>query len=69
MPRPLKSSEAQIVLQAVYPEYVTVRYTDLPQYGPITKTMYSTNIPTLCAAVYEDGTAVWKELTFPLIER
>ena len=66
--RPLKSSEAQTVLQAIYPEYVTVRYTD-PQYGPVTKTMYSNNIPTLCATVYEDGTAVWKELSFPLIER
>ena len=68
LPRPLKSAEAKIVLQAIYPEYVTVRYTD-PQYGPVTRTMYSNNIPTLCATVYEDGTAVWKELTFPLIER
>ena len=66
--RPLKSAEAQTVLQAIYPEYVTVRYTD-PQYGPVTKTMYSNNIPTLCATVYEDGTAIWKELSFPLIER
>ena len=55
--RPLKSSEAQTVLQAIYPEYVTVRYTD-PQCGPVTKTMYSNSIPTLCATAYEDGTAV-----------
>ena len=34
-----------------------------------TRTMYSNNIPTICATVNPDGTAVWKGLTFPLIER
>ena len=47
---------------------LTVRYTD-PQDGLITKTMYSNNIPAICATVNPDGTAVWKGLTFPLIER
>ena len=31
--------------------------------------MYSNNIPTICTTVNPDGTAVWKGLTFPLIER
>ena len=66
--RPLKSSEIQVVLRTILPEYVTVRYID-PQEGSVTKTMYSNNIPTVCATVNPDGTAVWKGLTFPLIER
>ena len=66
--RPLTSDEAMIVLQAILPEFVTVRYID-PQNGSVTKTMYSNNIPTICATVNQDGTCVWKGLTFPLIER
>jgi hypothetical protein len=66
--RPLKSAEAMAVLGAIKPEFVTVRYID-PQDGSVTRTMYSNNIPTICATVNPDGTAVWKGLTFPLIER
>ena len=66
--RPLTSSEAMAVLGAIKPEFVTVRYID-PQDGSVTRTMYSNNIPALCATVNPDGTAVWKGLEFPLIER
>ncbi len=66
--RPLKTSEAMQVLNAIYPEYVTVRYHD-PQDGLVTRTMYSNNIPAICATVYPDGSALWEGLTFPLIER
>ena len=66
--RPLTSAEASVVLRAILPEYVTVRYID-PQDGSVTRTMYSNNIPTICATVNPDGTALWKDLTFPLIER
>ena len=66
--RPLTSAEASVVLRAILPEYVTVRYID-PQDGSVTRTMYSNNIPTLCSQVYSDGTCLWTGLTFPLIER
>ena len=66
--RPLTSDEAAIVLNAIANEFVTVRYTD-PMFGSVTKTMYSNNIPTICATVYDDGTARWEGLEFPLIER
>ena len=65
--RPLKTNEAMIVLQAVYPEEVTVRYTD-PQYGLVTRTMYSNNNPASHMLVQEDGTEWWNGITFPLIE-
>ena len=66
--RPLTDDQAMTVLRAILPEFVTVRYID-PQDGSVTRTMYSNNIPTICATVNPDGTAVWKGLTFPLIER
>ena len=66
--RPLKSSEAMAVLGAIKPEFVTVRYID-PQDGSVTRTMYSNNIPAICATINPDGTAVWKGIEFPLIER
>ena len=66
--RPLTASEAATVLGAIAPEFVTVRYED-PMQGSVSKTMYSNNIPALCATVYPDGTARWEGLAFPLIER
>lgn len=66
--KPLKSSEAMAVLGAIAPEFVTVRYID-PQDGSVTRTMYSNNIPAMCATINPDGTAVWKGIEFPLIER
>lgn len=66
--RPLKSNEAQIVLNAIYPEYVTVHYLD-PQFGEVTKTMYSNNNPATHMLLQDDGVEWWKGITFPLIER
>ena len=66
--RPLTTNEAMLVLNAIAPEFVTVHYDD-PMQGSVTKTMYSNNIPALCAAVYPDGSALWTGLQFPLIER
>ncbi len=66
--RPLKTAEIMTVLRAIDPEFVTVRYVD-PLLGLVSKTMYANNIPALCANVYDNGNAVWKSFTFPLIER
>lgn len=67
--RPLKTSEASIVLQAIYPEFVTVRYDD-PQSGSVlTKTMYSNNNPATFMQQQTDGSYLWKGITFPLIEQ
>ncbi len=66
--RPLTAAETATVLNAIAPEFVTVRYED-PMFGSVSKTMYSNNIPALCATIYPDGTARWEGLQFPLIER
>lgn len=67
--KPLKTTEASIVLNAVYPEYVTVQYTD-PQAGTeVTKTMYSNNNPASYLLYRPAEGDLWDGITFPLIER
>lgn len=65
--RPLKTSEAQIVLNAIMPEWVSVKYTD-PQAGEVTKKMYANNNPASYMMKKPDGTEWWAGITFPLIE-
>lgn len=65
--RPLTSSEASVVLNLVFPEWVTVKYTD-PMYGERTVTMYSNNNPA--SYLMKKGTVeYWDGITFPLIEQ
>lgn len=66
--RPLTSGEASIVLNAIYPEFVTVSYND-PMYGTVTKTMYSNNNPASFLLRRADGTEWWDGISFPLIEQ
>jgi hypothetical protein len=62
---PLRSEDAAVVLNAIYPEYVEVEYTD-PMYGHVIKTMYSNNIP---ATYLDTKTDYWEGIAFALIER
>lgn len=66
--KPLRSDEISIVLNAIYPEYVTVTYDD-PMYGLVTKTMYSNNHPASYLMNKGNGVEYWNGVAFPLIER
>ena len=67
--RPLTAKETSIILTAIMPEFVTVRYYD-PQEGSIvSRTMYSNNNPATYALKKPDGTVYWTGVTFPLIEK
>lgn len=66
--RPLTATELSTVLNAIYPEYVTVVYSD-PMSGSVSKTMYSNNNPASFLLIQPDGTELWTGVTFPLIER
>ena len=66
--RPLKSDELAIVLSAIYPEYVSVTYSD-PMSGTVTKTFYSNNNPATFWSRLPDGTEWWDGVSFPLVER
>ena len=67
--RPLKASELSTVLNAIYPEYVTVVYDDPMAGTTVTKTMYSNNNPASYLMAQPDGDDMWSSITFPLIER
>ena len=62
------SEELSIVLNTIYPEYVTVTYDD-PMYGTVTKTMYSNNNPAGYQIKKPSGKEYWSGVTFPLVER
>lgn len=67
--RPMTAAEAKIVLNLIYPEWVTVNYFD-PMLGrQVTKTMYSNNRPASQLILYESGLEMWGGIKFPLIER
>jgi len=65
---PLLASQLSTVLNAIYPQYVTVRYSD-PMYGTRIVTMYSNNNPASYLLQDANGNEYWSGITFPLIER
>ena len=67
--RPLTNRETALVLTAILPEWVSVRYTDPQTDSVITRTMYSNNIPASFLIRRRDGTELWSGITFPLIEQ
>lgn len=67
--RPLTGAEARKILNAIYPEYVTVSYND-PRIGRRDNVpMYSNNVPAEFLFKKPDGTEWWRGISFPLIER
>ena len=66
--RPLTKAELHTVLNAIYPQYVSVTYDD-PMYGLSYKTMYSNNNPATFMMINPQGVETWNGVTFPLIER
>lgn len=67
--KPLTDSQASTVLNAIYPEYVTVQYTDPQAGGLVTRTMYSNNNPASYLLNREGEEDLWDGITFPLVER
>lgn len=65
--KPLTAEQAMLALQTIYPEFVTVTYTD-PQDGLVTKTMYSNNNPATFL-ISKRGKEYWGGISFPLIEQ
>lgn len=67
--RPLEAKEASLILTAIMPEFVTVKYYD-PQVGSVVeRTMYSNNNPAQYLIKRDDGRELWGGITFPLIEK
>ena len=61
---------AYMLYQYITPKFVTVTTDTCPwQSGTVTMTMYSNNSKTTCVTEYTDGTKLYGDLSFPLIER
>ena len=67
--KPLTDSQVSTVLNAIYPEFVSVTYTDPQAGGTVTKTMYSNNNPATYLLHKEGQEDLWNGITFPLVER
>ncbi len=70
--RPLTAEECAIVMQAIYPEYVTVTVTDPRTNSTRTFTAYSNNVPAqYLMRKKKNGKWIdyWTGVSFPLIER
>lgn len=67
--RPLRSTEAAVVLTALMPEFVQVEYTDPQTGGLVSRTMYANNNPASYCILKEGGVEWWDGITFPLIEK
>ncbi len=65
---PQTHSELYTVLNLIQPEFVTVEYID-PLYGPRRAVFYSNNVPATCVGAATDGTILYDEVSFPLVER
>ena len=66
--RPLKQSEASMLLKLINPEYVNVEYVD-PLLGERNVQFYSNNVPATFCMQTDDGELYWDDMSFPLVER
>ena len=66
--RPVTPAELSIILRAIEPEFVTVKYDDPVQNTTVTGTFYSNNFPVTFLGVTGSGER-WNGLTFPLIQK
>lgn len=65
---PLAQTISQKLLNLIYPEYVSLHYID-PQYGERLTQFYSNNVPITFNSQATDGSLLWDDLSFPLVER
>lgn len=66
--KPLLQEEATIVLQAIQPEWLEVKYFDILAGAIVNKRMYSNNIPATFL-LQRGARQYWQGIAFPLIER
>ena len=65
---PLYADQMKIVLRAILPQDLTVRFFDPQEGGYRVADMYSNNITASFVKMNIDGTQYWEALQFPLIE-
>ena len=66
--RPLSFEEQQTIMNLLYPEFVSVTYTD-PLFGPVSKVMYCNKNESSVYRLNARGRERWKPKAFALVER
>lgn len=65
---PLTQPIASKLLNLIYPQYVMLHYVD-PMLGERNVSFYSNNVPATFNSQATDGSLLWDDLSFPLVER
>lgn len=67
----MDKAAAYALMRKLMPEYVTVVTDSIPWESdqPKTLTMYSNNFAATCLTEYTDGTKLYGDVVFPLVER
>lgn len=66
----MDKADIEPLMQAIMPEFITVTTDTIPwMTGTVTLTMYSNNFAATCLTEYTDGTKLYGDLEFPLVER
>lgn len=66
--RPLKTSEASVVLNAIKPKSFVARYLDPEAGETVTRTCYAGDIPAQVLTFDESGTPYWTGIEFDIIQ-
>lgn len=66
----MKKEDAVSLYQSLMKEFFSVTTDTIPwENGTVTKTMYANNMPATLSEEYTDGTKIYQDMTFPLVER
>lgn len=65
---PMTDADHDMLMNLLMPEFVSVVYDD-PVYGIVQKTMYANNNSSEYCILRSDGTEIWYNVSFPLVER
>lgn len=66
----MDKTDAYALMQAIMPEFITVVTDTIPWLsGTQTLVMYSNNFASTCLTEYTDGTKLYGDVEFPLVER
>lgn len=66
--RPMTTEELEVLSNLILPEYVTVQY-DEPAIGTVSIVAYSNNNTYEYCFLQNNGTELWHNVSFPLVEK
>ena len=66
----MDKNDAYTLLRAIMPEFIWIRTDTIPwESGTVRMQVYSNNFGATCLTEYTDGTKLYGDVEFPLVER